>query len=231
MLNRTSLNHWCPPQNPSADPLYDKHCCSIASLVWTTAYPMRIQAEFISSQQCPAPHFTTRTIFLKEMPPNIIKHKMQMEVALALLVGHLWFSPHFFNPVSSPFHSSVLLGNLFLSFMSFITGFMAVSKWDCTEETKCPVAGIAYKALASKGVTPDRCPSFSVPKDVGLCSKGDSCSTALCSTLGSISGNHLGTCLILKTCFTPCPKQVLFPQRELRKTPSSISRVSIWNFS
>lgn len=104
---------------------------------------------------------------------------------------------------------------------------IAVSEQDRIEETTCPVAGIACKALTSQGATPDRFPSFSTPKP----SVAESCSAAVCSILGSVSANHWGTCLILKMCSTPSPEQVFFPQWEPRQTPSSIARVFTWNFS
>ena len=42
---------------------------------------------------------------------------------------------------------------------------------DHIEETKRPVAGIACKAPTSEGINPDRCPSFPLPKAVGVCSR------------------------------------------------------------
>lgn len=167
-----------------------------------------------------------RVIFLKEMPLNMIKHKMQTEAALGSLIGHFYFSLHLSNLIIFP-SMPPSFKECWYCLLRMFSGFRAVCEQDFVEDTKFPVAGIACKAPMSKGITTDRHPSFS--EDGSLCSTGESCSIP--ALLGSDSGGHLGTCLILKACLTPSPEQVCFPLQEPRQMQSSISGVLIWNSS
>lgn len=65
-----------------------------------------------------------------------------MRGAPGLLIGHFYFPPHLFNPVSSlstPPSLQESSSHLFW----LIIRFMAVSEQDHIEETKYPIAGIA----------------------------------------------------------------------------------------